>query len=128
MTSDVRVRFAPSPTGELHIGSVRTVVFDYLLARHFHGTFILRIEDTDQTRYVPGSVRVVLDSLKWLGIEFDEGPSRQELASIGEDWEGAPEIGGPYGPYIQSLRRDLYKQAAEELVTRGAAYRCDCSP
>jgi glutamyl-tRNA synthetase len=128
MTSNVRVRFAPSPTGELHIGSVRTVVFDYLLARHFHGTFILRIEDTDQTRYVPGSVRVVLDSLKWLGIEFDEGPSRQELASIGEDWEGAPEIGGPYGPYIQSLRRDLYKQAAEELVTRGAAYRCDCSP
>lgn len=124
----VRVRFAPSPTGEPHIGSVRTVVFNYLFARHSGGKLILRIEDTDQTRYVPGSVRVLLESLKWLGIEFDEGPSRSELAAIGEDWEGAPEIGGPYGPYVQSLRRDIYKQAAEELIARGAAYRCDCSP
>jgi glutamyl-tRNA synthetase len=124
----VRVRFAPSPTGEMHIGNVRTVVFDYLVARHYGGQLILRIEDTDQARYAPGSVRVVLESLKWLGIEFDEGPSCQELASIGEDWEGAPEIGGPHGPYIQSLRRDIYKQAAEELIARGAAYRCDCSP
>ena len=124
----VRVRFAPSPTGEPHIGSVRTVVFNYLFARHFAGKLILRIEDTDQTRYVPGSVRVLLESLKWLGIEFDEGPGRSELVAIGEDWEGAPEIGGPFGPYVQSLRRDIYKQAAEELITRGAAYRCDCSP
>jgi glutamyl/glutaminyl-tRNA synthetase len=91
----VRVRFAPSPTGEPHIGSVRTVVFDYLFARHFAGKLILRVEDTDRTRYVPGSVRVRLESLKWLGIEFDEGPSRPELAAIVEDWEGAPEIGGP---------------------------------
>jgi len=128
MASDTRVRFAPSPTGEMHIGNVRTVVFDHLMARHLGGKFILRIEDTDQKRYAPGSVRVVLDSLKWLGIEFDEGPSRQELAAIGEDWEGAPEIGGPYGPYIQSLRRDIYKQAAEKLVALGAAYRCDCAP
>jgi glutamyl/glutaminyl-tRNA synthetase len=126
--SNVRVRFAPSPTGDLHIGNIRTVVFDYLVARHFDGKLLLRIEDTDQKRYVPGSVRVALESLKWLGIEFDEGPSRRELAQIGQDWESAPEIGGPYGPYIQSLRRDIYKQAAEELIARGAAYRCDCTP
>ena len=126
--SDVRVRFAPSPTGEPHIGSVRTVVFDYLFAKHLHGKMILRIEDTDQKRYVPGSVRVLLEGLEWLGVEFDEGPSRRELAQIGQDWEGAPEIGGPYGPYIQSLRRDIYKQATEELIVRGAAYRCDCAP
>ncbi len=124
----VRVRFAPSPTGEPHIGNIRTVVFDYLFARHFGGKLVLRIEDTDQKRYVPGSVRAMLESLKWLGIEFDEGPSRQELAQIGQDWDGAPEIGGPYGPYIQSLRRDNYKQAAKELIAQGWAYRCDCSP
>jgi glutamyl-tRNA synthetase len=111
----------------LHIGNIRTVVFDYLVARHFGGKLVLRIEDTDQKRYVPGSVRVALESLKWLGIEFDEGPTRQELAQIGQDWEGAPEIGGPYDPYIQSLRRHIYKQAAEELIARGAAYRCDCT-
>ena len=124
----VRVRFAPSPTGEPHIGSIRTVVFDYLFANHFGGALILRIEDTDQKRYVPGSVRALLEGLEWMGIEFDEGPSRQELAKIGQDWDGAPEIGGPHGPYIQSLRRDIYKQAAEELIVRGAAYRCDCTP
>jgi glutamyl-tRNA synthetase len=124
----VRVRFAPSPTGEPHIGSIRTVVFDYLFAKHWHGKLILRVEDTDQKRYVPGSVCALLEGLKWLGVEFDEGPSRQELAKIGQDWEGAPEIGGPYGPYIQSLRRDIYTQAAEELIARGAAYRCDCRP
>jgi glutamyl/glutaminyl-tRNA synthetase len=124
----IRVRFAPSPTGEPHIGSIRTVVFNYLFARHHNGKLVLRIEDTDRTRYVPGSVRVLLESLKWLGIEFDEGPGRKELAAIGEDWESAPEIGGPYGPYIQSLRREIYKQAAEELVAQGAAYRCDCAP
>ncbi len=128
MTDKVRVRFAPSPTGDLHIGNIRTVVFDYLVARHFGGKLLLRIEDTDQKRYVPGSVRVALESLKWLGIEFDEGPGRRELALIGQDWDGAPEIGGPHGPYIQSLRRDLYKQAAEDLLARGAAYRCDCAP
>jgi len=126
--SNVRVRFAPSPTGEPHIGSIRTVVFDYLFAKHFNGQLILRVEDTDQKRYVPGSVRGLLEGLQWLGIEFDEGPSRQELAQIGQDWEGAPEIGGPYGPYIQSLRRGLYQQAADELIARGAAYRCDCAP
>jgi glutamyl-tRNA synthetase len=128
MTLDVRVRFAPSPTGEPHIGSIRTVVFDYLFAHHFNGKLILRVEDTDQKRYVPGSVRALLEGLKWLGIEFDEGPSRQELVQIGQDWDGSPEIGGPYGPYIQSLRRDIYKQAAEELIARDGAYRCDCAP
>ena len=128
MASNVRVRYAPSPTGEPHIGNVRTVVFDYLFAKHSNGKMILRIEDTDQKRYVPDAVHAQLDSLKWLGIEFDEGPSRHELAQINQDWEGAPEIGGPYGPYIQSLRRDIYKQAADELVARGAAYRCDCTP
>jgi len=124
----VRVRFAPSPTGEPHIGSVRTVVFNDLFAKHMHGKLVLRIEDTDQKRYAPGSVRALLESLKWLGIDFDEGPHRQELAQIGQDWEGAPEMGGPYGPYIQSLRRDIYQSAAEDLILRGAAYRCDCTP
>ena len=128
MTDNVRARFAPSPTGEPHIGSIRTVIFDYLFAKHFGGQLILRVEDTDQKRYVPGSVRALLEGLAWLGIEFDEGPSRQELAQIGQDWEGAPEIGGPHGPYIQSLRRDIYRQASDALISRGAAYRCDCTP
>src|SRR3989304_9636110 len=104
----VRVRLAPSPTGEPHIGSIRTVVFNYLFAKHFNGKMILRVEDTDQKRYVPDSVQSLLDGLRWMGIEFDEGPSRHDLAQIGQDWEGAPEIGGPDGPYLQSLWRGMY--------------------
>ncbi|MBN1887218.1 MAG: glutamate--tRNA ligase [Thermoflexales bacterium] len=124
----VRVRYAPSPTGEPHIGNIRTVVFNSLFARHTGGKLVLRIEDTDQQRYTPGSARVTIEALNWLGIEFDEGPSRDELRAIGEDWDGAPEIGGPHGPYIQSLRSQLYQQYAQELLARGWAYRCDCSP
>jgi glutamyl-tRNA synthetase len=124
----VRVRYAPSPTGKPHIGNIRTVVFNSLFACRTGGKFVLRIEDTDQRRYVPGLVRVTVEALKWLGIEFDEGPSRDELRAIGEDWDGAPEIGGPHGPYVQSLRREIYEQYAQELIARGWAYRCDCSP
>lgn len=107
----VRVRFAPSPTGHPHIGNIRTVVFNWLFARHNHGQFILRIEDTDRTRYVKDAIQVIADGLRWLGMDWDEGP----------------EVGGDYGPYIQSQRLALYQEKAEELVARGLAYRCNCS-
>jgi hypothetical protein len=97
MTLNVRVRFAPSPTGEPHIGSIRTVVFNYLFAHHFNGKLVLRVEDTDQKRYVPGSVRALLEGLKWLGIEFDEGPSRQELVQIGQTGMARPKLAGRMG-------------------------------
>ena len=102
----VRVRFAPSPTGALHIGGVRTALYNYLFARHHGGTFILRIEDTDQNRYVPGAEEYIIDSLKWVGLIPDEG--------VG--------FGGDYGPYRQSDRKDLYGKYARELVERGHAY------
>lgn len=102
----VRVRFAPSPTGALHIGGVRTALYNYLFARHHGGAFILRIEDTDQNRYVPGAEAYIIDSLKWAGLIPDEG--------VG--------FGGDYGPYRQSDRKDLYGQYARELVQRGHAY------
>jgi glutamyl-tRNA synthetase len=112
MTAPVRVRFAPSPTGKIHAGNIHTAVFDYLLARHTGGTFILRIEDTDTTRKEEGAVELMMEAMKWLGLDWDEGP----------------DIGGPYGPYIQSQRLPLYKEAAEKLVTQGNAYYCYCSP
>jgi glutamyl-tRNA synthetase len=102
----VRVRFAPSPTGPLHMGGVRTALFNYLFARRKNGTFILRIEDTDQGRYVPGAEEYIIESLKWCGIQIDEG---------------VPE-GGPFAPYRQSDRKDLYKQYAEKLISTGHAY------
>ncbi len=108
----VRVRFAPSPTGYLHAGGARTALFNFLFARHHGGSFILRIEDTDRTRYQSDALADIMDSLRWLGILWDEGP----------------EVGGPYGPYFQSERLHLYKHYAEELVRMGAAYRCYCSP
>ncbi len=108
----VRVRFAPSPTGHPHIGNIRTVVFNWLYARKHGGKFVLRIEDTDRTRYVPDALQVIMDSLRWLGMDWDEGP----------------EAGGDFGPYIQSDRLALYKAKAEELIERGWAYRCNCSP
>jgi len=103
---DVRVRFAPSPTGALHIGGVRTALYNYLLARQNKGTMILRIEDTDQNRYVPGAEEYILKSLQWAGIQIDEG--------VG--------VGGPYAPYRQSERKDLYKKYAQQLVDDGHAY------
>ncbi len=108
----VRVRFAPSPTGYLHIGGARTALFNWLFARKHGGSFILRIEDTDQKRYVPESEQDIMESLRWLGLHWDEGP----------------DIGGPYGPYRQSERSALYREWAEWLVEHGYAYRCNCSP
>lgn len=127
MTRRVRTRFAPSPTGYLHIGSARTAVFSWLVARHFGGDFILRIEDTDQERKVDGAVKGILEEFEWFGIRPDEGPSHAELKQIGEYWDGAPQLGGKFGPYIQSLRRERYLAAANKLIEAGAAYRCDCT-
>lgn len=108
----VRTRFAPSPTGPLHIGSARTALFTWLLARHYGGQFILRIEDTDQKRYVAGSLEVLMDGLKWLGLNWDEGP----------------DVGGAYGPYTQSERLELYQKWANWLVEQGKAYRAYDTP
>ena len=107
-----RVRFAPSPTGRTHLGSGRTALYNYLLARQTGGQFILRIEDTDQKRYVPEAEKELIDSLHWLGLDWDEGP----------------DVGGPHAPYRQSLRKDFYLQHAEELIEREHAYYCFCSP
>jgi len=112
MTQPVRVRFAPSPTGYPHVGNIRTAMFNWLLARHTGGSFILRIEDTDVARRVEGAVEGILDGLRWLGLNWDEGP----------------EVGGPYGPYFQSQRLYLYREAAKRLVAQGDAYYCYCSP
>ncbi len=117
MPGPVRVRFAPSPTGEPHVGNTRTALFNWLFARHHGGTFVLRIEDTDQTRLVPGSVQSTLESLRWLGLEWDEGP-------VSETDEGV----GPYGPYFQSRRLDLYHRHAEEMLAKDALYPCFCLP
>jgi glutamyl-tRNA synthetase len=103
---NVRVRFAPSPTGPLHIGGVRTALYNYLFARQHHGTFILRIEDTDQARFVPGAEEYIMESLAWAGIRFDEGVRE----------------GGPYAPYRQSERQQVYWQYAAQLVSTGFAY------
>ena len=112
MPAPVRVRFAPSPTGRPHVGGIRTAMFNWLLARLSGGRFILRIEDTDVARKMEGAVEYIMDGLKWLGLDWDEGP----------------DIGGDYGPYYQSQRLDLYQQAAERLVEQGDAYYCYCSP
>ncbi len=107
----VRVRFAPSPTGPMHIGGVRTALFNWLFARHHGGKFILRIEDTDQKRYDPDAVQLITQGLRWLGIDWDEGP----------------EVGGEFGPYFQSERTELYQQWANWLVDHDLAYRCYCT-
>ncbi len=107
----VRARFAPSPTGNLHIGNLRSVLYGYLLAKSKQGDFILRIEDTDQTRYVEGSIDMMLEGFDWLGVRFDEGPRE----------------GGEFSPYIQSERLEIYKKYADELINKGWAYYCFCS-
>ncbi|MCG2459213.1 glutamate--tRNA ligase [Flavobacteriaceae bacterium F89] len=117
MDSKVRVRFAPSPTGPLHIGGVRTALFNYLFAKKHGGDFILRIEDTDQNRYVEGAEQYIIDSLNWCGIPFDEGPS----STTDSEYKTTSSF-GKYGPYRQSDRKDLYKQYADELVASGKAY------
>ena len=106
MNSNVRVRFAPSPTGPLHIGGVRTALYNYLFAKKHGGTFILRIEDTDQTRYVANAEQYIIDSLDWCEIPFDEGPGKE----------------GDFGPYRQSERKHLYKEYADVLIEKGWAY------
>ncbi|KKU47595.1 glutamate--tRNA ligase [Candidatus Uhrbacteria bacterium RIFCSPLOWO2_12_FULL_46_10] len=108
----VRTRFAPSPTGDPHIGSIWTALFNWLYAKHHHGNFILRIEDTDQTRLRPGAENKIIEALRWFQINYDEGP----------------DIGGPYGPYRQSERLILYKDYADRLVTSEDAYYCFCAP
>jgi len=117
----VRVRFAPSPTGEPHIGNVRTVVFNWLFARQKGGQFILRIEDTDRVRYQPEALVSILDGLRWLGLDWDEGPGEEELLRSGVENAAEYAVGGPYGPYIQSERLDLYRSVARELLARGWA-------
>ena len=102
----VRVRFAPSPTGALHIGGVRTALYNYLFAKQHGGDLIFRIEDTDSNRFVPGAEEYIIESFKWLGIKFDEGVS----------------FGGNYGPYRQSERRDIYKKYVQQLLDAGKAY------
>jgi glutamyl-tRNA synthetase len=130
MMAPVRTRYAPSPTGEPHIGNIRTTVFEWLFARHHGGAFFVRIEDTDQERYVPGSTRRIFESLAWLGLNLDEGPDHATLRAMkaDEDWPGAPDYGGDFGPYVQSQRLPLYQQWAEWLVEHGFAYRANETP
>jgi len=108
----VRVRFAPSPTGHLHLGGGRTALYDYLLARQTGGQFILRLEDSDRKRYVPGAEQELMDGLRWLGLDWDEGP----------------DIGGPFAPYRQSELKEVYLEFARKLVESGNAFYCFCSP
>lgn len=112
MTNKNRLRFAPSPTGFLHIGSLRTVLFNYLIAKKLEADFILRIEDTDEKRKVAGAVENLISILDWVGIQFDEGPHR----------------GGNFGPYIQTERLDIYDKYKQELLDKGQAYHCFCTP
>src|SRR5512144_3261313 len=111
MTDKPRLRFAPSPTGYLHIGGARTALFNWLWARRTGGTFVLRIEDTDQERSTKEAEAAIFDAMRWLGLDWDEGP----------------EAGGPHGPYFQMQRLDLYREYAEKLVREGKAYACYCT-
>jgi glutamyl-tRNA synthetase len=108
----VRVRFAPSPSGDLHVGNIRTALYDWAYARHTGGAFVLRIEDTDRTRVTDEYVHAAIESMRWLGLDWDEGP----------------EVGGPYGPYLQSQRMDIYTQWTKRFLDEGCAYHCYCTP
>ena len=109
--SKVRTRFAPSPTGFMHVGNLRTALYEYLVAKSLDGTFVLRIEDTDRERLVDGAVDVIYNTMKTAGLIHDEGP----------------DVGGEYGPYVQSERKDMYLPYAEQLIKEGKAYRCFCT-
>ena len=109
--SNIRVRYPPSPTGEPHLGNIRTALFNWLFAKNNKGKFILRVEDTDRNRLVEGAMESQLEALKWLGIDWDEGP----------------DIGGAYKPYTQSERLDIYKKISDRLIQDGFAYKCYCS-
>ena len=111
-TRPVRVRIAPSPTGDPHVGTAYIALFDYVFARQQGGKFVLRIEDTDQTRARADSEQQIFDALRWIGLTWDEGP----------------DVGGPFGPYRQSERSAIYREHADILMTRGEAYRCFCTP
>lgn len=115
---DVRVRFAPSPTGYLHIGGLRTALYNYLFAKHNNGKFILRIEDTDQTRFVEGALENLIDALEWSGIKYDEGVFVEDGKVVQK---------GEYGPYIQSERLGIYNKYVDKLIESGHAYYCFCS-
>ena len=106
-----RLRFAPSPTGYLHVGSLRSALFGYLIAKNLGGDFILRLEDTDQNRKVEGSEKKIIEILDWIGVKFDEGYH----------------IGGEYEPYIQSQRQEIYQKYIKELLDKGEVYYCFCS-
>ncbi len=112
ISETVRLRFAPSPTGYLHIGGLRTALYNYLFAKHHNGKFILRIEDTDRNRYVEGAVENLISTLNWIGLKYDEGP----------------DVKGEFGPYMQSQRLDIYKKYANDLLGNGKAYCCFCTP
>ena len=109
--AEVRTRFAPSPTGFMHVGNLRTALYEYLVAKSQGGKFVLRIEDTDRERLVEGAQDVIYKTLEQVGLQHDEGP----------------DVGGDYGPYIQSQRKDLYKPYAQQLVKEGKAYYCFCT-
>ena len=111
-SKEIRVRFAPSPTGDLHVGNIRTALFDWAFARHTGGKFIFRIEDTDRERVTDEYIAAAIDTLKWLGLNWDEGP----------------EVGGPNGPYLQSQRLNIYAEWAQKFIDNGFAYHCYCSP
>lgn len=112
ISEEIRVRFAPSPTGYLHIGGLRTALYNYLFAKHNNGKFVLRIEDTDRNRYVEGAVENLITTLKWIGLNYDEGP----------------DVNGNYGPYMQSQRLEIYKEHSELLLSNKKAYYCFCTP
>src|SRR5438874_1330598 len=111
MASDIRVRFAPSPSGYLHVGGARTALFNWLFARHHGGKFILRVEDTDAKRSSIESIQAIISSMTWLGLTWDEGP----------------DVGGPVGPYFQSERGEGYQVAARKLLEEDKAYPCYCT-
>jgi len=115
---EIRLRFAPSPTGYLHIGGLRTALYNYLFAKHNNGKFVLRIEDTDQTRFVEGAIENLIESLHWSGVKYDEGVFVEDGKIVQK---------GEYGPYIQSERLEIYKKYVDELIEKGHAYYCFCS-
>jgi len=117
MVQQIRVRYAPSPTGDPHLGNIRTAMFNWLMARHYDGKFIVRIEDTDQKRYVPEALTNILEALTWLGLDWDEGPTEDGASNQ-----------GPYAPYIQSQRLELYRNNITVLLSREMAYPCYCTP
>ena len=112
MAREVRTRFAPSPTGDLHVGNIRTALFDWAYAKHTGGKLIFRIEDTDRERVTDEYIARAVETMRWLGLQWDEGP----------------EVGGPYGPYLQSQRLAIYTEWAERFLAQGDAYRCYCTP